>query len=200
MTTSYRDDAARSRAARGSGSIRERSPGVWEVRVVVGFDAVHARSVQRSFTVHGNEAVVERRRAELVADFGVSRINFSTEAARLTVADLMERYFEAPHLWKPATVVSHRPVVRALIEDDLGRRRLVALTPAEVRAAIVRWQTANLSVATVLARWLVLRSAVSWATTEGILRSNPRLPPLPAAALAAGAPCAAAVPRSLSPP
>jgi hypothetical protein len=43
------------RASRGSGSLRERSPGVWEVRVVVGFDAVRRRSLQRSFTVRGDE-------------------------------------------------------------------------------------------------------------------------------------------------
>jgi hypothetical protein len=80
MTTSYRDagTAQQGRAARGSGSIRERSPGVWEVRVVVGFDPVHRRSVQRSFTVHGDRGSAERRRADLVADFGVTRVNFST--------------------------------------------------------------------------------------------------------------------------
>jgi hypothetical protein len=124
--------------AAGTASMRERRPGVWEVRVAVGFDPVRARSVQRSFTVHGDEESVRRRRDELVADFGVSRLNFSTEAARLTAADVMTRFFEAPHLWKPATVVSHRPVVRALIGDELGRRRLVALTPSGVHAAIVR--------------------------------------------------------------
>jgi hypothetical protein len=146
---------------------------VWEVRVVVGFDPVRGRSVQRSFTVHGDHALAQRRRAELVADFGVTRVNFSTEAARLNVGELMERFFEAPHLWKPATVVSHRPPVRALMADELARRRLVNLTPAEVRAAILRWQQAGASVATVSQRWLVLRSALSWATAEGILRSNP---------------------------
>ncbi|HSH61654.1 MAG TPA: hypothetical protein VK988_18800 [Acidimicrobiales bacterium] len=60
MATSYRDAAVgTSRGRRGSGSVRQRSPGVWEIRVVVGFDAVRGRSVQRSFTVHGNEDFVE---------------------------------------------------------------------------------------------------------------------------------------------
>jgi integrase len=174
MTTSYRDTAvATERAKRGTGSIRERLSGVWEVRVVVGFDPVHARSVQRSFTVHGDVDVAERRRRELVDDYGLSRVAFSTDAARLTVAELMERFFEAPHLWKPATVVSHRPVVKALMSDALGRRRLVTLTPGDVRAAICRWQADGVSVPTVSARWLVLRSAISWAVGEGVLRSNP---------------------------
>lgn len=174
MTFSYRDATfGPERSRRGTGSIRERLPGVWEIRVVVGFDPVHARSVQRSFTVRGDAEFAERRRRELVDDYGVNRVAFTTEAARLTVADLMERFFDAPHLWKPATVVSHRPVVRALIADPIGRRRLVTLTAGDVRAAICRWQADSLSVPTVSSRWLVLHSAVSWAVGEGVLRSNP---------------------------
>lgn len=173
MTTSHRDTSHTThRAKRGTGTIRERLPGVREIRVVVGFDPVHARSVQRSFTVHGDDEIAERRR-ELVDDYGVSRIAFTSEASRLSVAELMERFFDAPHLWKPATVVSHRPVVKALMGDALGRRRLVTLTPSDVRAAICRWQADGASVPTVSGRWLVLRSAVSWAVVEGVLRTNP---------------------------
>jgi integrase len=63
-------------------------------------------------------------------------------------------------------------VVKALMGDPLGRRRLVTLTPSDVRAAICRWQADGLTVPTVSARWLVLRSAVSWAVGDGVLRSN----------------------------
>lgn len=63
--------ASRRRAARGSGSIGERSPGVFEVRVVVGRDPATGLSVQRSFTVRGDASHAEARRRELVADFGI---------------------------------------------------------------------------------------------------------------------------------
>ena len=184
MAASFRDEGEwPRRARRGTGSVRQRRPGVWEIRVVVAFDPVVARSVQRSFTVHGDEDLAMRRRSELVADFGVTRVNFPTGASRLTVGGLMERFFEAPHLWKPATVGSHRPVVRALTADAFGRRRLIVLTHGDVRAAMCRWQADGLSVATVSARWLVLRSAMSWAVAEGVLRTNPlagmRGPPRP---------------------
>ena len=47
----------------------------------------------------------------------------------------------------------------------------------------MRWQVCEVSVATSLARWLVLRSALSWAVTQALLRSNPlagvRGPPRP---------------------
>ncbi len=141
--------------------------------MVVGFDSVRARSVQRSYTVRGDAAHAEQRRRELVDDIGVSRLIFTGEAAHLTVSDLMERWFAAPHLWKRATVVSHAHVVRMLVADRLGYRRLVLLTPGDVTAAICRWQTEGLSVPTISGRWLVLRSALSWAAAEGIMRVNP---------------------------
>jgi hypothetical protein len=80
---------------------------VWEIRVVVGFDAVRGRSVQRSFTVRGDAVFAAQRRRELVDDHGVARVDFATAGARSTVGELLERFFDAPHLWKPATVVSH---------------------------------------------------------------------------------------------
>jgi integrase len=86
-------------------------------------------------------------------------------------------------LWKPATAVSHRHVVSALLGDPLCSCRLQSLTPAVVRAAICRWRGEGVSVPRVSARWLLLRSAVSWAVAEGLLRLNPlagmRGPPRP---------------------
>ena len=94
MAGRYRDmGVVLDRTRRGTGSIRERTPGVWEIRVVVGFDPVHAGSVQRSFTVHGDEEVAEQRRRELVDDFGISRVAFPSEASRLSVGELLERLF-----------------------------------------------------------------------------------------------------------
>lgn len=133
---------------------------------------------ERAAVVHraGDAEFAERRRHELIDDYVVTRVDFSSAGARLTLGELLERFFAAQHLWKPATVVSHRPVVHALVADPLAHRRLVVLTAGDVRAAISRWQAAGLSVPTVptvSARWLVLRSALSWAVGENILRTNP---------------------------
>jgi hypothetical protein len=69
--------------------VRERSPGIWEVRVVVGFDAVRSRSIQRSFTVQGDAALAGDVCWELVARYGLtcaeitaSRIAYGTASAR----------------------------------------------------------------------------------------------------------------------
>ena len=128
---------------------------------------------QRSFTIHGDAEYAQRQRRELVDLWGVTRVAITSEGAQLTTADLLDRYGRAPHLWKPATVISHASVLKALVADPIGRRRLINLTAGDARAAISRWQAEGLSVPTVSGRWLVLRSALSWAVAEELLRSNP---------------------------
>ena len=72
--------------------MRERSPGVWEVRVVVGFDPARARSIQRSFTVHGDAALAGKARGELVAEYGSTCAGLRHAASAVTVGELLEGY------------------------------------------------------------------------------------------------------------
>jgi len=150
---------------------------------VVGFDPGRARSIQRSFTVRGDAALAGQARRELVAEYGLTRTDLRRAAPVVTVGELLDRYSGSAQLWKPATVVSHRHVVSTLAGDPLCRCRLQALTPAVMRAAICRWRGEGVSVPKVSARWLLVRSAVSWAVAEGLLRLNPlagmRGPPRP---------------------
>jgi integrase len=156
---------------------------VWEVRVVVGFDPARGRSIQRSFTVHGDAALAGKARQELVAEYGLTCSEVRYAASAVTVGELLEGYLGSAQLWKPATAASHRHVVSTLLDDPLCSCRLQVLTPAVMRAAICRWREEGVSVAKVSARWLLLRSAVSWAVAEGLLRLNPlagmRGPPRP---------------------
>ena len=55
--------------AQGSGSIRERHTGVFEIRVAVGVDPLSGRTLQRSFSFHGTRDEAEARRSELAAEF-----------------------------------------------------------------------------------------------------------------------------------
>ena len=174
MRASYRDQASEAtRSKRGTGSLRERSPGVWEVRVVVGFEPGRSRSIQRSFTVHGDAALAARARRDLVAEYGSARSDVRHTASAVTVGELLHGYLNSAQLWKPATTASHRHVVSTLAGDPLCRCRLQSLTPAVVRAAICRWRDEGVSVPKVSACWLLIRSAVSWAVAEGLLRLNP---------------------------
>jgi Phage integrase family len=147
MRASYRDRAsAANRSERGTGSVRERSPGVWGVRVVVGFDPGRGRSIQRSFTVHGDAALAGRARRELVAEYGSIRSEVRCTASVVTAGELLEGYLGSAQPWKPATITSHRHVVSALLNDPLCRCRLQALMPAVMRAAICRWRDCSAGV------------------------------------------------------
>ncbi len=160
------------REARGTGSIRERTPGVWEIRIVVGFDSTRRRSVQRSFTFRGSAELAQQRRRELVTEVGASRLLYAGRAASLTLGGLLTFWLHAPHLWKHATVVSHSHVVAQLEHDPVTRRRLVLLTATDMTRAVRRWQQDGISTPKISARWLVIRSALSFAVAEGLLRTN----------------------------
>jgi len=138
---------------------------------VIGFDPARARSIQRSFTVHGDAALAGKaRRAGSPVRLGACRYQ---ACAGGHGGELLEGYLGSAQLWRPATAASHRHVVSTLLDDPLCRCRLQSLTPAVMRAAICRWREEGLSVAKVSARWLLLRGAVSWAVAEGMLRLNP---------------------------
>src|SRR4051794_39557282 len=56
-------------ASRGTGLMRERRPGVWEIRVAAGTDVVTGRTVQRSVMLHGSASDAEVYRAQLAAEY-----------------------------------------------------------------------------------------------------------------------------------
>jgi integrase len=139
---------------------------------VVGFDPGRGRSIQRSFTVRGDAALAARARRELVAGYSSTRSDLRHTGSAGTVGELLDGFLNSAQLWKPATVASHRHVVSTLRGDRLCGCRLQSLTPAVVRAAIGRWSDDGVSVPKVSARWLLIRSAVSWAVAENLLRLN----------------------------
>ena len=143
----------------GTGSVRERSPGVWEILVVVGFDMVHGRSVQRSFTVRGDVAVAEVRRAGLRCSFGAR----STRGVGCGAADggeLLDAFVPAPQSWRPATRFSLRTLCVRL-PVTVCSRTVSRLRPRwRLSLRLVggkRWGRPSLQCS---ARWLALRSGV----------------------------------------
>lgn len=80
--------------------MRERRPGVWEVRVIVDNDPTTGMRKQRSFTVYDTATVLERRR-ELVVQFDVDRSSLYCRAAGWTVAELLERFLATEHALVP---------------------------------------------------------------------------------------------------
>ncbi len=72
--------------------------------------------------------------------------------AEITLAELLEVWFQADHGWRPSTAVGYRSIAAALAPDRLGHRRAVDITPRVLRAAMAAWQTAGLGEPTIFAR------------------------------------------------
>lgn len=159
--------------SRGTGSIRERRPGVWEIRVAAGVDAVTSRTLQRSVTFHGPAADAEAYRSQLAAEYAARRA-MARAAPMLTVAELLERWLAADHRWKPSTWVGYRSNARHLIADAaLARTKVVSITPRLLRAAFERWEAEGATPSVVAGRFRALRSAVGWAYDERIIDHHP---------------------------
>ncbi len=153
--------------------MRERRPGVWEIRIAVGTDPVTARTLQRSVTYRGSAAEADLYRSELAAEYRARR-SVTRAAPLLTVAELLERWLIADHPWKPSTAVGHRSNVRHLVADQrLAQLRVVSLTPLEIRRTFARWEATGASASVVGGRFRVLRAAIGWAYDERIIDHHP---------------------------
>ena len=151
--------------------MRERRPGVFEIRIAVGVDPVSGRTVQRSFSFHGTGAEAEARRCELAAQFVEYRA-LRRASPFLTVGELLERWISAHHDWRPSTWSSARSNVRALSADPIAQRRVSSLRPEAIRESMARWKQAGAGVSVVSGRFRVLRSALGWALSESIIERN----------------------------
>ena len=162
--------------------MRQRRPGVWEVRVALGADPVSGRCRQRSVTVRGDCAEATQALARWAGLAMVVRVARRSDPG-VSLARLLQTWLGADHGWRPSTVAGYRSVVAFLVADPLGRRRASTLTPAVVRVACTGWLAQGAGEATVWARVRVLRSALGWAYTERILDRCPldlmRGPPVP---------------------
>jgi integrase len=153
--------------------MRERRPGVWEIRIAAGTDPVTGRTMQRSVTFRGCESDADAYRRLLAANRQARR-SIARAAPMLTVAALLERWLEADHPWRPSTRVGYEWNVRHLRSDErLAATRVADLTPRSVRAALARWEVDGGTLSVVGGRFRVLRSAIGWAYDERIIDVHP---------------------------
>lgn len=153
--------------------MRERRPGVWEIRIAAGTDPVTGRTVQRSVTFRGSQADADAHRRSLASGHRARR-SVAQPAPMLTVAGLLARWLEADHPWRPSTRVGYESNARHLRADEqLAATRVADLTPRTVRAAFARWEARGATRSIVAARFRVLRSAIGWAYDERIIDAHP---------------------------
>jgi integrase len=147
---------------------------VWEIRVTTGRDPATGRSVQRSFTHHGNEASAQARQREMVELYGVRAQPSAPPAGpHMRVRELLETFLDSAHRWSATTWRTHTGEARMLCRDRLGRARLNRMTTDTMERAIARWVHAGASAAVVSARFRVLHSAISWGIRTKLITDDP---------------------------
>lgn len=156
---------------RGAGSLRQRGPDSWEVRVSLGPDAVSGQSVYRSVTVHGDLAQAEHRRALLAAQ--AAHLRRAKVVPVATVSGLLGRWLSAEHDWKPSTWRGYRDTARRLSAGPLARRDPETLNPVVMRATMRDWAQAGVPTTTISLQLRTVRSALAWAFQERLIAIHP---------------------------
>jgi len=112
--------------------MRERTPGVWQIRICAGRDPVTRRFRYITRTVRGGKRDAQRAAAALVSKVEAGMV----PAARGTVAQLLDQWMahiEAQGR-SPATLARYRSAIRANIVPVLGHLQLAQLSAADIDA------------------------------------------------------------------
>ena len=156
---------------RAAGSLRQRRPGVWEVRVYLGDDPLSGQPTQRSVTVRGGLAAAEQRRALLAAQ--AQQLRDRRARPLRSIADLLAVWLAAEHDWEPATWQNYRLAVRRLSVDPLSRRHPDRVSPPVLRTAMRIWAQQGVPHSTIALHVRTLKAALGWAFDERLIASPP---------------------------
>jgi len=172
-----------------TGTMRERKPGTWELRVATGKRAT-GKYGQTSRTFRGTKAAAGRALRQFVAEVEASQ---GTERLREgNVAHVLERWMR--HLEtlgrSPTTLRTHRSYLRLHILPALGGLPLRNLRPADLNDLYGQLRASGLSSSTVHQTHAIVHAGLEFAVREGWLAANP----------AARAEAPAARRRELAPP
>ncbi len=148
------------------GSIRERRPGVWEVRSFAGRDS-KGRPVQVSRTVRGTKKDAQRLAAELTLRRPTAAVS------RVSVAEMLDLWAETMRgSWAPQTERDQLSRIRRVKADRIASMSLSRLSAVEVDRWHARLVRQGLGVGAIKNRHVVLRAAVALAVRWGWIPTN----------------------------
>lgn len=165
-----------------AGSMTERSPGVWRLRVFLGRDPVTGRPIQSHETFRGTTRQAAKRLAKLVTDVEEGKVDCATA----TVGQLLDHWLaniEAER--SPSTIRDYRGAIAHAIRPALGSIRLRRLAPDVLDSWYRRWATEEIrpatddrpakirSATTVRKYHAILSAALAQGVKWGWLATNP---------------------------
>lgn len=146
------------------GSIRDKSAGVYELRVSLGRDPITGRYRQLSRIIHGGKRTAQNELAKLITEVQAGK-HLATSA---TVADLMEKWLE--HLERlgraPKTLEGYGSLIKHRILPALGTIEVGKLSAEQLDAFYARLKREGLADPTIhhyhACLSAALRQAVRW--------------------------------------
>ena len=159
------------RAAQGSGSIRQREDGTWEARYVVGRDPGTGKQVRKSVYAKSQKEVRQKLAQAIAAiDKGIYQA-----PNKITVAAWMEEWLTTfcANKVKPLTLASYSAMIRNHIVPAFGAVELQAVKGAHIQRLYNSMTAAGLSGKTVKNVSAILHKAFSIALKQGIIQVNP---------------------------
>lgn len=153
-----------------AGSIRERAPGVWQVRVSLGRDPETKRYTYASETVRGTRRDAQRAATRLASQADAGDVVSSTG----TLGELLSRWLAHIEVLgrAPKTMVEHRRIARE-IDDQLGHVTLRKLRASDLDAYYGRLARRGLSPASIRRHHAVLSASLHQALRWGLVDRSP---------------------------
>ncbi|MFN8020857.1 MAG: site-specific integrase [Acidimicrobiales bacterium] len=147
-------------------TLREKRPGVWEVRVFTGTDE-RGKPTQVSRTVHGGKRDAQRVANELEAGAG------RAAPAGRTVTTVLDAWVtQNLDTWAPSSARDQQSRVRAIKKDQISKLPLARLSIADVERWHTRLRKAGMADAGIKNQHGVLRAALSQAVRWGWVSTN----------------------------
>jgi integrase len=147
-------------------TVRERRPGVWEIRVFTGTDA-RGRPTQLSKTIHGGKRTAQRVAAEMESGSG------RASPGGRTVSDVLDAWVEQNlGTWAPSSARDQQSRVRSLKRDPIARVPLARLSVGDVERWHTRLRQAGMADAGIKNQHSVLRAALTQAVRWGWASTN----------------------------
>ena len=147
-------------------TLRERAPGVWQVRVFTGRNGA-AKPTQVAVTVHGTkrDALREAAKLESAPHRG---------AAGRTVGDVLKAWLEHKEgSYTPASLRDQKSRVHQMEADAISKVAVARLDVADVDRWLTRLRRTGVGQAAIHNRLTALRAALQQAVVWGWITSNP---------------------------
>ena len=110
-----------------TGSLRQRGPGTWQLRVYLGTNAATGRPREATTTVHGSRRYARARLAKFTAEAGRGRFRSGT------VGELLDRWVAtASPGWAASTERETCSIVGCHLRPRLGHLPVAKLTTADI--------------------------------------------------------------------